>query len=194
MNEVMKRLKDIVSTIDSLLDKALGMSGRGRKRRWHRSTERLKQSIENRWESHYDMVERFLQIQKHVNIVLVEGDYACKVLCADEVMQLEVFKEGSQVIRKLTSSLQSQSEALFPRAVCSPHALKEELLRRKEIPSSDARDFRRKEIADTCLQELLAAFQSTIHIQEVIGYTTPLTLAISFMDPRYRDVITKYHE
>jgi hypothetical protein len=32
-------------------------------------------------------------------------------------MQLEVFKEESQIIRKLTSSLQSQSEVLFPRAV-----------------------------------------------------------------------------
>jgi hypothetical protein len=66
-------------------------------------------------------------------------------------------------------------------------------LRRKEILSSDARDGRRNEIADTFLQELLAAFQSTIHIQEVIGHPTPLILAISFMHPRYRDAVMKHH-
>ena len=192
MNEVMKRLKDIVSTFNcstklwACLEKAERAGGIDRPKK-------LKQSIETRWGSHYDMVERFLQIQKYVNIALVEGGHACKALCADEVMQLEVFKEESQIIRKLTSSLQSQSEVLFPRAVCSLHALKEKLLHRKEILSSDARDGRRKEIADTFLQELLAAFQSTIHIQEVVEFPTPLTLAISFMDPRYRDVIMKYH-
>jgi hypothetical protein len=37
---------------------------------------KLKQSIENKWESQFDMVERFLQIQKYVNIALVEGGHA----------------------------------------------------------------------------------------------------------------------
>jgi hypothetical protein len=49
-------------------------------------------SIDNKWESQYDMVEQFLQIQTHVNMALVEGGYA------DEVKLLEVFKEESKVM------------------------------------------------------------------------------------------------
>eukprot|EP01028_Stygiella_incarcerata_P012661 TRINITY_DN80198_c0_g1_i1.p1 TRINITY_DN80198_c0_g1~~TRINITY_DN80198_c0_g1_i1.p1 ORF type:complete len:418 (-),score=87.40 TRINITY_DN80198_c0_g1_i1:135-1388(-) len=182
---ILERLKDIAPTFHC--STKFGHVWKGRK--GVDRPKKLKQSVENRLGLQYDMVKRFLQIQKCVNIALVEGDHGSK----NDVMQLEVFKEEWEIIRKLTSSLQSQSEVLFPRAICFFRALKANLLHRKEILRYDARDRRRSEVAEMFLQELLAAFQTTVHIQEIVESPVPLTLAVSFMDPRYRDVILKYH-
>lgn len=138
-------------------------------------TKKLKQCIENRWGSEFDMVERFLEIQSHVNAALVEEGHAIKALCADESKQLMIFKEETQVIRQLISSLQSQSEPLFPWAVCALNTVRKTMSEKIESGGDHERDFKGKEISrriffDTCFLQwtLLTIFGTLYEIQHLL--------------------------
>jgi hypothetical protein len=192
MDPVFKRLKNIVSTFNRS-PKAWACLQRKEREAGMERTKKLKQCIENRWGSEFDMVERFLEIQSHVNAALVEEGRASKALCADESKQLMIFKEETQVIRQLISSLQSQSEPLFPWAVCALNAVRKTMSEKIESGGDHERDFKGKEISKNFLRHLLLAMDSADHIRDVLRDPAPLTLAIAFMDPRYKSVIPSYY-